>query len=1140
MLGMATPMLLLCAVCTQSRYFKAMVPPTLPLDEGPTLGLYFDRPYLLYCEASGQPKPSIRLWKDNAPLQISSHILSSGSESLKLKFEVGEGVYQCEANNTYGIARSDNITVRHVVPHGLNLVTEFHRGGYVEISCPTVDEVQATRRTYTWMKNGHNVSVSDKHYIDVNGNLHILNVDSLDVGNYSCTIKFTNIISAPTLKYTTYMTVDGQSYNGQTHSNATNTSNAGKNVTTSNNSVAFDSIATSIQTAGALNPEIYMSTVKPTQTASVHSSEIHMSAVKPTQTASVHSSEIYMSAVKPTQTASVHSSEIYMSAVKPTQTASVHSSEIYMSAVKPTQTASVHSSEIYMSAVKPTQTASVHSSEIYMSAVKPTQTASVHSSEIYMSAVKPTQTASVQSPEIYMSAIKPTQTAGVHSSEIYISAIKPTQTAGRQSAQTKGLETIMVTKQQNYTYGDNVTIECLCSGQADNGHPTVSWTFPKTKTKNMNSSSDTYQRRLVISNADHNNSGKYTCTCCNSSRPTDSKTIAIVIQADYLWVTKPTPVVVIAGSSARFTCHARWSDNRQHNPNITWYINYVPIDNENGIMIEFENVSRIRNIHNIQCRTTSEHRSMYFNSYLRVIEPMSINIGTDTANITITAENPSIALPVVLATDPSVENRLSWEHIPENDVFAATLKGETSNILKRISNGTAWESLLGTYIFRVRNKYEDRSISFYVTRRSNDELHLETQGPFERNYYLGEILGLVTVVAFLMALGIVYKEREWIKKKWRKRKMEQSIKFRLELAKYNHASRYVKFPAYSDEFPIDRLHFLDTLGEGNFGKVMKAEALDVAGTGKWDLVAVKMCKDIATDAEKENLYHEMVIMRKVPRHINVVTYLSYVASSEPTLLIMEYVPGGNLLQFLRKRRPQKVEEDEEGTGEGVSGEREESTEDGGGQKSEGHDDSGQMNLLSSRDLSSFALQIAKGMAHVASHNIIHRDLAARNVLLGLGNVCKISDFGLSRDMEGSDEYEVSTMGPLPIRWMPPESLTDRLYTLKSDVWSYGVLLWEIVTLGASPYSGQSARQVMMSVTEGKRLEKPDYCSEHVYKLMTQCWRSHPGDRPTFSDLADTIEGHLEEEAEYVQLSNFDVNIYDVIDMGGMDVAEEKV
>ncbi|XP_050417754.2 fibroblast growth factor receptor 2 [Patella vulgata] len=316
----------------------------------------------------------------------------------------------------------------------------------------------------------------------------------------------------------------------------------------------------------------------------------------------------------------------------------------------------------------------------------------------------------------------------------------------------------------------------------------------------------------------------------------------------------------------------------------------------------------------------------------------------------------------------------------------------------------------------------------------------------------------------------------------------------------------------TDLFPRSRLKFLNNLGEGKFGKVLKAEALSISKSGMWETVAVKMWKDSSTDGEKEDFYNELMIVKKIPAHHNVVSFLGRTPAegSNSALMIMEYVPGGDLLTYLRKlRTPKQVNTP--------------STE------------PSIHSQLSPKELLRFSHQIAKGMVHIASLHIVHRDVAARNILIGENNICKISDFGLARETEGTDEYERCTKGPLPIRWMSIESLRDNLHTIKSDVWSYGVCLWEIATLGASPYPGKSAKMAMESILTGDRLECPTHCKKEVYDIMGSCWADDATCRPSFEDLMFKLEGLLEDEGEYMMLDNFDEQVYSVID----DVRHEE-
>lgn len=152
-----------------------------------------------------------------------------------------------------------------------------------------------------------------------------------------------------------------------------------------------------------------------------------------------------------------------------------------------------------------------------------------------------------------------------------------------------------------------------------------------------------------------------------------------------------------------------------------------------------------------------------------------------------------------------------------------------------------------------------------------------------------------------------------------------------------------------------------------------------------------------------------------------------------------------------------------------------------------------------------------------TQQILHRDLAARNVLIGHDKVCKISDFGFARDVIASHVYETKSEGKMPIRWMAPESLIQNIYTTKSDVWSFGVLLWEIVTLGSTPYPTIPPKEIIPYLQSGDRLQKPDHCKRELFNIMYYCWDWNPDNRPSFSDLKKYLDDLLISENDYIEL-----------------------
>ncbi|XP_004556194.1 fibroblast growth factor receptor 1-A isoform X2 [Maylandia zebra] len=284
------------------------------------------------------------------------------------------------------------------------------------------------------------------------------------------------------------------------------------------------------------------------------------------------------------------------------------------------------------------------------------------------------------------------------------------------------------------------------------------------------------------------------------------------------------------------------------------------------------------------------------------------------------------------------------------------------------------------------------------------------------------------------------------------------------------------------ELPRDRLTLGKPLGEGCFGQVVLAEAIgiDKNKPTRVTKVAVKMLKADATEKDLSDLISEMEMMKMIGKHKNIINLVGACTQDGPLYVVVEYAAQGNLREYLRARRPVGVEY--------WSSSRQAS-----------------LGSLEVRELVSAAYQVARGMAYLASKKCIHRDLAARNVLVTEDSVMKIADFGLARDIHHIDYYKKTTNGRLPVKWMAPEALFDRIYTHQSDVWSFGVLLWEIFTLGGSPYPGVPVEELFKLLKEGHRMEKPSACPQELYLMMRDCWHAVPSRRPTFQQLVEDLD-----------------------------------
>ncbi|KAL5244144.1 hypothetical protein ACI65C_011554 [Semiaphis heraclei] len=266
------------------------------------------------------------------------------------------------------------------------------------------------------------------------------------------------------------------------------------------------------------------------------------------------------------------------------------------------------------------------------------------------------------------------------------------------------------------------------------------------------------------------------------------------------------------------------------------------------------------------------------------------------------------------------------------------------------------------------------------------------------------------------------------------------------------------------QYALGEITFLQEIGEGAFGKVFKGQVANDMGT--IIMVAIKTLKEGASAKTAADFKRETDLMGEL-RHPNVVCLVGM--CSRPACLLFEYMVGGDLHEFLMARSPHSP-------------------------------NSPIAPPLNQADFMYIATQIASGMEYLCSHHYVHRDLAARNCLVAENLTVKISDFGLSRDIYSSDYYRVQSKSLLPVRWMPPESILYGKFTTESDVWSFGVVLWEVYSYGLQPYYGYSNQEVIEMIRSRQLLPCPQECPSRMYSLMMECWHEAPVRRPNFTEI----------------------------------------
>ena len=391
---------------------------------------------------------------------------------------------------------------------------------------------------------------------------------------------------------------------------------------------------------------------------------------------------------------------------------------------------------------------------------------------------------------------------------------------------------------------------------------------------------------------------------------------------------------------------------------------------------------------------------------------------------------------------------------------------------------------------------------------------------------LGVVLGILAVFVIVLVLVTIFISVV----KFKSQKLEVARKSNDKLARLTTTmldSKYVTNPEYKKHqvpqptgsiaipesfllIPKETIKYVSQLGQGNFGIVYKGKTVAL-GEGDEEIeVAVKTLKKDASSEVRSDFIEEAKLMFGFS-HPNILKIFGVCMSDFPYLMVFEYMDEGDLTQFLRSRAssshrrllyPFSYRSRTE---------------------SSYSDDP---SSLSKTQLLHICKQVAAGMAYLASLNHVHRDLACRNCLVNKSMTVKIGDFGMSRKLYSKDYYRINGQVVLPVRWMSPEALIYGKFSVEGDVWSFGVVMWEVFSYAIQPYYGISNEEVTEAIRRGRTLKIPEDCPSEVYDLMKECWSMDSQSRPDFDELLHKIS-HL---CQCASISADDKNEDDILSL----------
>ncbi|XP_066027187.1 fibroblast growth factor receptor 4 [Pocillopora verrucosa] len=674
-----------------------------------------------------------------------------------------------------------------------------------------------------------------------------------------------------------------------------------------------------------------------------------------------------------------------------------------------------------------------------------------------------------------------------------------------------------------YFFNDAYKIEFSCGGGNSNSH---------------------YERSKVckyfIQNATEDNSGNYTCISRNSYGCT-MKTMALMFKEPsppLFTHHQPREVVFLKSSKAKLSCNASGVPL----PSITWFKDGNSLSSSSVIGLKSFSVLNFESVHpHDQGRywcdansTEGQSRSAPVN--LTVVWKPVFSIHPQDTTVYLDDDATTVTVNLSCAANGSPLPVISWLKNNSKVDDDAVIRSQNISILTVvIKEGTEKHLRYRCVAKNSLGNISSQEATLMIAKREEERSPMKadngtvTKETWSAIIWSTAITG-ASVLIFIIILFVIKRSMEkrsiyLLDKKVFRRTQEA---FEIKITSTNDTINQLRNsqsaltddgqhmdPSTFDEnevvgneiylqlmavdrnweIPRDRLTISEEkLGKGEFGEVKKGVYLRTDGN---ELpVAVKILKDNKDRQQRMALIKELETLIQVGRHPNIVSLVGACTFEEPLCIVIEFVSGGSLDKLLRSSRVHNQQVDPT-----------------------------YVNIwsrLTERELLRIASDVASGMSHLESKQCIHRDLACRNVLVGKGLVAKVADFGMARDVSTDGQYIKTTEGRVPWLWMSMEALRGTC-TIKGDVWSFGVTLWEIVTLGELPYTGiKGILELYELLEDGTRLPKPLHCSDELYSIMLGCWQRNPVERPSFEQLYEMLEELLQQETRtYINVTYFE-------------------